>query len=369
MYKTQEKLDWALVISTYKREALLPGCLRCALQQTVIPKEIIIVDASPYWETTRTQIMQELAAKYPAIDWKYVQAKRASLPAQRNQGIDLAAADILFLIDDDSFMYPDCAEEIMRIYTRDVDKKVLGIMAFLAPIPPSFNSGAEKLIDNKIDKTWVSWLREKWQLLRFRLIKMINPLVQNSTLLPPYDHPPIRHEFKIPDDIRAHRVPDLLGWGMTFRRQVFEQIQFEELLERYAISEDTDVSYRVARQGVLLRALNARIYHMKAEGGRLSRFAVAVLSAFNMLVLHRFHNTHFGKFKNHLRPLLLKRMLQLTLKDLLAGRWSFPSTRGMFFVLLNYERLLSKSTEELKSWYPQFQQELINSSISLFRKI
>ncbi|NJO18210.1 MAG: hypothetical protein HC877_21495 [Thioploca sp.] len=156
---------------------------------------------------------------------------------------------------------------------------------------------------------------------------------------------------------------------MTFRRSVFEHIRFDELLERYAISEDTDVSYRVARQGVLLRALNARIYHMKAESGRLSRFSVAVLSAFNILVLHRFHNAHFDEFKKHLRPFFFKRMMQLTLKDLLSGRWSFPSTKGILFVLLNYDKLLSKSTEELKIWYPQFQQRLIDSSINLFSRI
>lgn len=369
---SRNKLDYGLVIATYKREALLPGCLRCALQQTVVPKEIIIVDASPYWETTRTQIMQELAAKYPTIDWKYVQAKCISSTHQRNQGIDLATADILFLIDDDSFMYPDCAEEVMRIYIRDVDKRVLGIMAFLAPTPPpsAFEfEQVEKPLETPRSRTLVDFFREQWQLLRFKLIKIIDPLVQDSTLLPPYDRPPIRHEFKIPDDIQAHLVPDLLGWGMTFRRSVFEHIRFDELLERYAISEDTDVSYRVARQGVLLRALNARIYHMKAGSGRLSRFAVAVLSAFNILVLHRFHNTHFDEFKKHLRPFFLKRMMQLTLKDLLAGRWSFPSTRGILFVLLNYDKLLSKSTEELKIWYPQFQQKLIDSSINLFSKI
>jgi GT2 family glycosyltransferase len=367
---SQNKLDYGLVIATYKREALLPRCLRCVLQQTVIPKEIIIVDASPYWETTRTQIMQELAAKkYPTIDWKYVQAKCVSSSHQRNQGIDLATADILFLIDDDSFMYPDCAEEIMRIYSRDVDKKVLGIMAVLAPTPPPSDSEGEQPLEIKKSSTIRSFFREKLQLLRFKLIEMIDPLVQDSTLLPPYDNQPIQHEFKIPDDIKAHHVPDLLGWGMTFRRQVFEQIRFEELLERYAISEDTDVSYRVARQGVLLRALNARIYHMKAEGGRLSRFALAVLSAFNILVLHRLHNAHFDEFKKHLRPFFFKRMMQLTLKDLLAGRWSFPSTRGILFVLFNYDKLLSKSIEELKVWYPQFQQKLINSSISLFSKI
>jgi GT2 family glycosyltransferase len=367
---SQNKLDYGLVIATYKREALLPRCLRCALQQTFVPKEIIIVDASPYWETTRTQIMQELAAKYPAIDWKYVQAKCVSSTHQRNQGIELATADILFFIDDDSFMYPDCAEEIMRIYTCDVDKKVLGIMAFLAPtLPPSDDPEIEQTLETKKSKTLVSFFREKWQLLRFTLIKMIDPLVQDSTSLPPYDNHPVQHEFEIPDDIQAHPVPDLLGWGMTFRRQVFEKIRFEELLEGYAHSEDTDVSYRVARQGVLLRALNARIYHMKAGSGRFPRFAVAVLAAFNIIVLHRLHNTHFGEFKKHLRRLWLKRMMQLTLKDLLAGRWSFPSTRGMLFVLFNYDKLLSKSIEELKVWYPQFQQKLINSFISLFSKI
>ncbi len=49
--------------------------------------------------------MDELAANSPASRWQYLQAQRASSAAQRNQCIELVTADIVFLIDDDSFMY------------------------------------------------------------------------------------------------------------------------------------------------------------------------------------------------------------------------------------------------------------------------
>ena len=63
------------------------------------------------------------------IRWTYVAAARRSSASQRNQGVRLSTADILFLIDDDSLMYPDCAEQIMRIYEADKDKAVSGINA------------------------------------------------------------------------------------------------------------------------------------------------------------------------------------------------------------------------------------------------
>ncbi len=38
---------------------------------------------------------------------------------QRNQAMELVRADIVFLIDDDSFMYDDCAAEILAVYEKD----------------------------------------------------------------------------------------------------------------------------------------------------------------------------------------------------------------------------------------------------------
>src|SRR6185312_14717864 len=100
---------WALVLSTYRRPDVLALCLRAALEQTRPPREVIIVDASPDWRASRDHVMAEIAPLRPGVRWQYVEAERRSLPAQRNQGIALSTAPILFMIDDDSLMYPDCA--------------------------------------------------------------------------------------------------------------------------------------------------------------------------------------------------------------------------------------------------------------------
>ena len=97
----QNRLTWALVIATYQRAHILPRCLRLAVQQTRLPTEIIVVDSSQNWEETRDAIKAELVSHHPKIRWTYVAAARRSSASQRNQGVRLATADILFLIDDD----------------------------------------------------------------------------------------------------------------------------------------------------------------------------------------------------------------------------------------------------------------------------
>src|SRR5262249_34568845 len=99
MALNSQTLTWALVIATYRREHILPRCLRLAAQQTRPPAEVIVVDASPNWEKTRDEILASVAAAHPAIRWAYVAAEQRSSAFQRNQGVRLAGADILFLID------------------------------------------------------------------------------------------------------------------------------------------------------------------------------------------------------------------------------------------------------------------------------
>src|SRR6185436_20169250 len=129
----QFAINWGLVVCTYRRADVLLRCLRAAVRQTVPPAEIIVVDASPDWQDTRDRVMREIAADAPAMNWRYVKADVPSLPAQRNQGIALATADILFMIDDDSILFPDCAEEILNVYAADTNHQIAAVGA--VPIP------------------------------------------------------------------------------------------------------------------------------------------------------------------------------------------------------------------------------------------
>ena len=102
---------WSLLIATYNRPESLCRSLRFATAQSRPPAEVIVVDASDRWEEHRTMVLQQVAAHAPAaILWRYERARVRGLATQRNQAIALASGDVLFLIDDDAFMYPDCAE-------------------------------------------------------------------------------------------------------------------------------------------------------------------------------------------------------------------------------------------------------------------
>lgn len=128
-------LSWGLVIATYQREKILSQCLQLAVEQTQKPSEIIVIDASDDWQSTRSQVMGKIASNYPDIRWIYQAASQRGLTLQRNQGLGLATADITFLFDDDSLMYPTCAEEIMRVYEADTEGVVKGVQSILAPMP------------------------------------------------------------------------------------------------------------------------------------------------------------------------------------------------------------------------------------------
>ena len=70
------------------------------------------------------------------IRWHYVKAERRSSTSQRNQGVRAASTDVVFLCDDDSLMYPDCAAEIMRVYDADSGRSVVGVNATNVAVPP-----------------------------------------------------------------------------------------------------------------------------------------------------------------------------------------------------------------------------------------
>lgn len=343
-------LSWALVIATYRREHILPRCLRLAVQQTRPPAEIIVVDSSPDWEKTRDAVRAELAAVHPAIRWTYVAAEKRSSASQRNQGARLATADVLFLIDDDSLMYPDCAEQILRIYEADLGGAVAGVNAVHVPAPP--DEPADPLAQNP---------SEHGTTKQYGLVaRLVRGLLRADDVFVPYDadfpHRPLPAEVaKLPIGTR----PLMVGWGMTFRRDICRREPFEEILSYYAAGEDSDMGYRASRHGLLLTALEGRLCHLGAGGGRLHPFVVAALGNLNPLVLHRLYTTDLARSRRRSRGLLWRRFWILLAKDLSRLRLSLPNARGILFAWRHLGVIFRKTEAELRAWYPDFQKRLL----------
>jgi GT2 family glycosyltransferase len=348
---SDNSLAWALVIATYKRGHILPRCLRLAAKQTRPPSEVVVVDASPDWDKTRDLMVEEFRTVHPEIPITYVQANLPSSTAQRNQGVALASADVLFLIDDDSLMYPDCAEAVMQVYEADVDRCIQGVSAVSVPTPPDVDPG------EAVQQAGAIAVPPKQTVLR-RLVKSV--LATDKTYFLPYDR--AWPDRPIPEQIPAHtigRSQVMVGYAMTFRREILLKEKFSEVLQRYAAGEDQDLSYRVSRQGALVNAVNARLCHLEISGGRLSLFTVTVLAALNPAVLHQFHSSDLRYTNGEWRKILFQRLMIGTLKDLTEKRWQLPRMRGVIFAMLRLRKIYSKPHDELLQWYPQFQAQLI----------
>jgi GT2 family glycosyltransferase len=282
--------------------------------------------------------------------WTYVPAERRSLTAQRNQGIRLATQETLFLIDDDSLMYPDCAEQILRIYEADEHQAVAGVNAVHVPAPPDGADDAPAQGPSEYGTT------KQYS----PLARLVRGALRADDLFVPYDADFPQHA--IPDAVQKLRIgtrPLMAGWGMTFRRAICLKEPFEEILSFYAAGEDSDMGYRASRHGLLLTALDAKLCHVGSTGGRLSPFVVAALGNLTPLVLHRIYSTDLNRSRKRSRGLLWRRSLILLAKDLSKRKWSLPNARGIWFARRWLEHVFSQSEPELRAWYPEFQKKLI----------
>lgn len=353
-----QPLTWALVVATYQREKILPQCIKLAVEQSRQPAEIIIVDASKNWETTCNKVLSEIAAIAPHIRWVYVSANQPGLPLQRNQGIDLATADILFMIDDDSFMHPDCAAEIMQLYEADLEQRVAGIQASLVDTMPT-----EMVVEDATKS--VGWKQNQWTVrisgLQHFVWKHIFLMNNEVTCIPYYGDFP---HYEVPESLagmNAHFTRIFHGCRMTFRREVIAKERFEPLLLYYALNEDMDASYRVSKHGMLLEAGNAKLHHFQSGSGRLSRFIVSTLSSLNQAVCVQRYSTDHKRDRTRFYVLNTRRVMAEFFKDGLSRRWTFPQLRGVLTAFRYAPIIFSLSSEELAEWYPQFQKTFVET--------
>jgi GT2 family glycosyltransferase len=341
---------WTLGIATFRRQDMLMRCLRLAMTQTRLPEEVVVVDASPDWQASRERALHEVAPLAPGIPWRYVQAERPSSAVQRNQCVRLATSDVVFLIDDDSLMYRECAERIMEVYDADRRSGVAGVAAVVVPDPPDT---AESADTPHVDAARVA-------VSRGRLERMIRKLLDADDIFVPYDEK--YPDLPLPDEVRMLHVGSrrhMAGMSMTVRRGLALREPFETAFERVSAGEDSDMSYRLSRHGALATALDARVCHVGSPGGRLSPFPVAALGALNPLVAHRLHSTDLKRSRRSSRRLLRRRLLIELFKDVRSRRASLPRARGIALALRYVDQILDHDAETLRDWYRQFQVELI----------
>lgn len=354
-----QRLTWALCTPTLNRVDILLKSLGCTLAQTRLPTEVIIVDASDNWEANRDKVAA-LCASQPTVRLVYLPCEIRSIAVQRNRATQAASADILFCLDDDTLMYPDCAEQIMRIYEKDTTGAIAGVTGGNHPTSPLADLGIERKMSALQDRAKRGWGLGHTTVMRWILREIF--MMDTLRLFVPYDS-----GRGVPTEAETARIGQptlvpvfsMIGYALTVRRRVAVAEPFDPWLLSYSPCEDTDASYRFSRHGMLVYTNDARLHHYEVAGSRLNRHRVAALFLLNVAFFIRQHSDDLPRHRRRYFALARRRLLAETLKDAAGRRFRFPQVAGTIFALRHAPAIFDHPDQGLFEFYQDLQRKVL----------
>ncbi len=351
---------WSHCIPTLDRIDILEQAVRLSLAQTSPPLEIIIIDAGNRVDDHRARIETVFAeTPGPKPRLLYIASPVRSLTAQRNIATEHAQGDILFFFDDDTLMFPDCAENVLRAYAADADQRIAAGMAVNTPdIPGAAHvEDADRKVTGNIGTA--SGLRNhpalRWVWDHIFMMSAPSHFI-------PYDDPPRleKPETVAVGPMRLLRLPLLSGFSTTVRASVARAEPFDPALLSYSPAEDLDASYRYSRHGLNVLFEDARVHHFEAASGRIKRRQAITLGLMNLAAFVAKKSARPGRDIPAYYRRYLRRVLAEFLKDLLSRRFSFPQFLGALSAFRPTIAIFRHGREGFDDWYRAQQMRVLN---------
>ena len=230
-------MDFSVVLSTHDRPEILRAAVEAVLAQTAPPGELIVVHDGP------GEVAPALAAeaRRRGVPFRCERLSAPSLTASRNRGIDVAAGEVVVLLEDDVLLPPDYLSRLGELYRADGRGAVAGIGAVV--VEPDMGRWKRRLWDLAARALG----RGLWSPRRLTGRRVALPAALARRL------------------VAARR---LSGGGLSLRRAVAAAERFDEGLDGYALGEDREFCFRAGARHALFLAPELVVRHAVAPGGR-----------------------------------------------------------------------------------------------------
>jgi GT2 family glycosyltransferase len=238
--------------------------LQSVQNQTVYPNEILIIDGSLDSETEA--VLKENS--FENLSYFLVSSQDRGLTRQRNFGISKVGKtiEIVCFLDDDTVLENNYFEEIIKGYSQFPN--ALGVGGYIIN-----ESECEYVGENynpKIDEYYFDgWKRKDGS--RFILRKKLGL----DSDCPPGFSSLFSHGRSVgflPPSGKIYEVEQLMGGVSSFRKKVFETIQFSTYFEGYGLYEDADFTLRLSKIGKLYLNTAAKLNHYHDSSGRPNQY-------------------------------------------------------------------------------------------------
>jgi GT2 family glycosyltransferase len=268
------------------RPESLVGLLQSIEKQTLYPNEIIVIDGSLNKETEIALTNNE----FQNLKYFLVNDEDRGLTKQRNFGVSKVSKDseIVCFLDDDTVLESNYFAEIIKTFETNNDVSGVGGVAI--------NEYKWKLQEEN-----VLYNKNKFYLFEGYYYKeglrnvMRNYLGLASNLgpgkMPDYSH---GRTCGFPMTGKTYEVDLLIGMSMSFRKSVFDKINFSRFFEGYGLYEDADFSLRALQFGKNVINTKAHLSHFHAESGRPNKYKYGIMVVRNGWYVWRVKNATPG---------------------------------------------------------------------------
>lgn len=238
--------------------------LQSVKQQTLYPDEILIIDGSTN-AATQTILEQHV---FDQLHYFKVAANERGLTKQRNYGVERlgATVEVVCFLDDDTVLESDYFEQIINTYA--LHPEALGVGGYI------INETASEFVGYNYQPTSKEYYFDGWKQKDGSRFVLRKKLGLDSDCPPGYSsmYSHGRSVGFLPPSGKIYPVEMLMGGVSSFRKTVFEKIQFSTYFEGYGLYEDADFTLRVAKIGKLYLNTSAKLNHYHDASGRPNQY-------------------------------------------------------------------------------------------------
>ena len=252
----------AVVVPTKNRAGDLDVTIAGVFDQTVLPKQLIVIDQSANDDSQRLVVARlealDIEVRH-SLELSYIRdVNIPGLTAARNRALQLVREEIVLFLDDDVVLERDFIEQILAGYRQWPGATGISGIITNYPAPPA---------------VFRYWSR----------IFTCGPFWD--------DRQPVYWDASALCSAAPIRVTRLGGGLMSFRMAAIAGASFDENLRGAAPGEDVEFCAGLGPDTLLLIAPKARLAHKKSAAGRAPEHWLS-LHAFTMFYIYRRHWNH-----------------------------------------------------------------------------
>jgi glycosyltransferase involved in cell wall biosynthesis len=338
-------MEYDVVLATRNRQTILRISLPLMLSQTRLPRKYIVVDASEDHREVCVIIERLFRESGTTVELQIFQSKPGS-SLQRNIGLRYVESPVVIFPDDDVLWFPDTANNIMRIYERDLENRIGCVASTVSPIYPegSFGAGAPPYRMESRDRvsarvrTFVGSIEETL---------VPDPVNPGDKWMSVWGH---RIGPSWLAEENAKLCGPVFGYRMSFRTSVIRGIGgFDENLGRYAMFEDSDATIGALCQSLNVVAAHALVYHYRAPEKRVGGWEFGMMAVLNRAYVTCKHSLPRSAARQLLRRYLYYKILRYVAQ--IYSRYGRRRLKGALYGMSRLKELIDAPLGELSYRY------------------